>query len=245
MKIAVLSDVHSNLEALKACVARAVEAGAEAFVGLGDFVNYGADPGATLDTLMTLPRLIAVLGNHDQGMFLPPHWPLGSEVERAAAWTRERLSPRHVAFLESLPYAERAHGAIFAHASFNFPDDWPYIVAAKQARRCFKAVRERLLFLGHVHVPAMFVRSPQGDIEQIAVEPERVYRLEAQRRYLVNAGSVGQPRDGNRNACFVLYDDSAQTVSFERVAYDAAQAAAKIKAAGMHPFYADRLERGD
>lgn len=245
MKIAVLSDIHSNSEALSACVTNAFEAGAEAFVGLGDFVNYGADPVATLDALMALPDLIAVLGNHDEGMFLAPHWPRGSEIERAAAWTRARLSPRHIAFLKELPYAQRAHGAVFAHASFNFPDDWPYIVKPKQAKRCFKTVHDRLLFLGHVHVPSLFSQSPDGEIDEIIPEPEHVYALDAQRRYLINVGSVGQPRDGNNRACFVLYDSAVQTLSFRRVAYDFATTADKIRAAGLHPFYADRLKRGE
>ncbi len=244
MKVAVLSDIHSNLEALDACLAVASARGVAAYVCLGDLVNYGADPAATLDRIMQLPGLVAVLGNHDEAMFLPPRWPAGSEVEQAAAWTRQRLQPGHVSFLRDLAYVQHAHGAAFAHAAFDAPSQWEYVVTTRQAQRCFKVMRASLMFLGHVHVPCIFTERADGTLEELAPQAGQPYALAADRRYLVNAGSVGQPRDGNNAACFVIYDCAARSVCFERVHYAYASTAEKIRAAGLHPFYAERLASG-
>jgi diadenosine tetraphosphatase ApaH/serine/threonine PP2A family protein phosphatase len=244
VKVAVLSDIHSNLEALDACLAVATARGVGAFACLGDLVNYGADPAATLDRIMRLPGLIAVLGNHDEAMFLPPRWPVGSEVEHAAAWTRQRLQPEHVNFLRDLAYVQHAHGAAFAHAAFDAPSKWEYVVTSRQAQRSFKVMRASLLFFGHVHVPCIFTERADGGLEELDPEAGHTYPLAGDRRYLVNVGSVGQPRDGNNAACFVIYDSAARSVTFERVGYAHAAAAEKIRAAGLHPFYAERLASG-
>jgi diadenosine tetraphosphatase ApaH/serine/threonine PP2A family protein phosphatase len=244
MKIAVLSDIHSNLEALEACLAVAAQQGVTAYACLGDSVNYGADPVATLDRIMALPGLIAVLGNHDEAMFLAPRWSTSSKMEQSAAWTRRQLQPAHLEFLRDLPYVQRAHGAVFGHAALDFPPDWKYVMKPRHAKRCFKAVHGRLLFLGHVHVPRIFRQSSNGIVEEIEPESNRPYTLAAETRYLVNVGSVGQPRDGDNTACFVTYDDAAGELTFQRVPYDYARAAEKIRRAGLHPFYADRLALG-
>lgn len=244
MKVAVISDVHSNLEALDACYEEALRQSVEAFACLGDMVNYGPDPGATLDRIMSLPGLIAVLGNHDEAMFRDPMWSASSEVEQAAAWTRRQLRAEHLAFLRDLHYVQYAHGAAFAHAAFDFPDNWEYVVEPKQAKRAFSAVTARLMFYGHVHWPQIFVLTASGAVEVIDPLEDEEYRLREDCRYLVNVGSVGQPRDGINKACFVVYDNQARTICYRRVAYDHAATADKIIAAGIHPFFAERLSRG-
>jgi predicted phosphodiesterase len=244
VKIAVISDIHSNLEALEACRLEAQRDGVEAFVCLGDMVNYGPDPGPTLDRIMSLPGLIAVLGNHDEAMFREPMWSTSSEVEQAAAWTRSQLRPEHLAFLKDLHYVQHAHGAAFAHAAFDFPDNWEYVVNRQQARRAFNAVSARLMFFGHVHWPQIFVQTTDRDIELIDPLADERYPLSDGCRYLVNVGSVGQPRDGINTACFVVYDDQARSIYFRRAAYDYAATASKILATGLHPFFAERLARG-
>ena len=244
MKIAIISDVHSNLEALDACLAEARREGVEAFVCLGDMVNYGPDPGPALDRIMSLPGLIAVLGNHDEAMFRDPMWSASSEVEQAAAWTRKQLRPEHVTFLKDLHYVRYAHGAAFAHAAFDFPDNWEYVVESKQAKRAFSAISAELMFYGHVHWPQIFLRTVSGEIQIIDPVDGEAYPLREGCRYLVNVGSVGQPRDGINAACFVVYDDVARSISYRRAPYDHAATAAKILAAGLHPFFAERLARG-
>lgn len=244
VKLAVLSDIHSNIEALDACCAAAQQHGVNAFVCLGDSVNYGPDPAVTLDRIMALPGLIAVLGNHDEAMFRPAPWPESSEIEQAAAWTRRQLRAEHLDFLKDLPYRRHAHGAMFAHAAFDFPDNWDYVVTPKQARGCFRVVNARRLFLGHVHIPYVYSETPGGEIEEISFEVGRTLSLAADRRYLINVGSVGQPRDDINTACFLIYDVTGDAVTFVRVQYDLAETARKIIAAGLHPFYAERLAKG-
>ena len=244
MKVAVISDVHSNLEALEACLTEAMRQNVQAFVCLGDMVNYGPDPGATLDRIMSLPGLIAVLGNHDEAMFRDPMWSASSEVEQAAAWTRRQLRAEHLAFLRDLHYVQYAHGAAFAHAAFDFPDNWEYVVDRKQAKRAFSAVTAGVMFYGHVHWPQIFVLAASGAIEIIDPLEDEEYPLREDCRYLVNVGSVGQPRDGINRACFVIYDDRARSIFYRRVTYNHAATAEKILAAGIHPFFAERLARG-
>ncbi len=244
MKLAILSDIHSNIEALDACCTAAQQHGVDAYVCLGDSVNYGPDPAATLDRIMALPGLIAVLGNHDEAMFRPAPWPDSSEIEQAAAWTRRQLRPEHLEFLKDLPYRHHAHGVAFAHAAFDFPDNWEYVVKPKQARGCFRAIKARRLCIGHVHIPYIFCETPGGEIEEVTFEPGRAVTLAADRRYLINVGSVGQPRDDINTACFAIYDVDADAVTFVRAPYDYAETARKIIAAGLHPFYAERLAQG-
>ncbi len=244
MKIAVISDVHSNLEALDACREEALREGVEAFVCLGDMVNYGPDPVKTLDRIMSLPGLIAVLGNHDEAMFRTPMWSASSEVEQAAMWTRNQLRQDHLQFLKELHYVQHAHGAAFAHAAFDFPDNWEYVVNAKQAKRVFSTVSAQLMFFGHVHWPQIFMRTASGEIDAVEPLSGETYAMRDDCRYLVNVGSVGQPRDGINAACFVIFDQEARSVSFRRPSYDHVATAEKIRAAGLHPFFAERLARG-
>ena len=246
MKIAVLSDIHSNLEALQACCQRAREQGAERYACLGDTIGYGADPVATLDLLLSLPGLFSVLGNHDEGVIV-----YGKEavpnpyVQHTREWARKRLRPEHMEYLRSLPYARAENGVTYAHASARYPHDWEYLRDAPQVEACLQAARTPLVFIGHGHIPMLFSRDANGHVSEIVAEAGRPIELGSEHAYVVNAGSVGQPRDGNGAACFVIYDDSARSVTFQRVAYDHAAAAAKITAAGFHPFFAERLSRGD
>jgi len=244
LKLAIFSDIHSNIEALEACCAVAEQHGVDAYACLGDSVNYGPDPVATLDRILSLPGLIAVLGNHDQAMFQPPLWPANSELEQSAAWTRKRLHPEHLHFLKELPFMCEAHGATFTHASFDFPDNWEYVVSAKQAHNCFRAVPARRLFMGHVHVPLFFCETDDKSVVEMKVEAGRTYMLSKSQRYLANVGSVGQPRDGVNTASFAIYDNSTDSITFLRVPYDFAATARKIHDADLPALFAERLAKG-
>lgn len=245
MKIAVLSDIHSNLEALEACCRLARQQGVERFACLGDFVGYGADPVATLDLVLSLPGLIAVLGNHDESIIV-----FGKEavpnpfVRHTREWARRRLRPEHLEYLRSLPYVHAEKDVTYVHASARHPHDWEYLRNVRQAEACLRAARTSLVFIGHGHVPTIFCRGAGGVTTEMDAAEGAPLVLEPGNAYVVNVGSVGQPRDGNSAACFAIHDDNARTVTFHRVAYDHAAAAAKIRAAGFDPFFADRLSRG-
>jgi len=244
MRLAILSDVHGNLEALTVCCAHARAQGAQGFVCLGDFVGYGAEPEATLQLLRALPNFKAVRGNHDQALFVAPTPLAPPGVNAAIAWTRPRLSPESLAYLQSLPYLYRAGAATYAHASAHCPGEWDYLTQPGQIEDCLEAAGTPLTFIGHVHVPRVFYETPGGAIRELGPVHGLAVPLSAQARYVINVGSVGQPRDGNNATCYVLYDEEGAAVTFHRLAYDYFKTAAKIRAAGLNPFFAERLARG-
>ena len=149
MKIAILSDIHGNLEALTACRDRALAHGVEQFVCLGDCVGYGPDPAATMDLLMSLPGLIAVLGNHDEHVIVESG-PLPSpQVTQAVEWTRRQLRREHLEYLGALPYQRIENGVTYVHASAARPYAWEYLLDAGQVWECMQAAETSLVFIGH------------------------------------------------------------------------------------------------
>jgi diadenosine tetraphosphatase ApaH/serine/threonine PP2A family protein phosphatase len=244
MRVAVFSDVHSNLEALERCIAHAHTHGAERYACLGDMVGYGADPEGTLELLMALPGLIAVRGNHDESLFRDPGDGAPRGVREASAWTRTQLAAAQLEFLNRLPYVVREAASTYVHASAYEPTRWEYIRSAEQARRCLAAADSPLTFIGHVHETRVFYETAGGAIRDFTPASGEVIPLSPRSRYLINVGSVGQPRDGNAATGYVLYDEARAEVTFHRLAYDYESTARKIRAAGLSPLYAERLAWG-
>jgi diadenosine tetraphosphatase ApaH/serine/threonine PP2A family protein phosphatase len=245
MRIAVISDLHSNLEALTACRERAQLEGAERFVCLGDCVGYGPDPAPTLDLLLSLPNLKAVIGNHDESLLVSmPELPDSHEVHTTVAWTLSRLLPKHLDFFKSLPYSLVDDGVTYVHASAARAKAWEYVTTPAQAQECLEATETFLTFIGHVHVPMLFEEATPGAVHWREVKSQHPVTLLPRRRYLVNVGSVGQPRDGRADASFVLYDNAREQITFHRVPYEHARTAQKIRAAGLPPYFAERLATG-
>jgi predicted phosphodiesterase len=244
MKIAILSDIHSNLEALTACRERALAHGVEQFVCLGDFVGYGADPIATMDLLLSLPGLIAVLGNHDEHMVVEREsWP-SPQVKQAVDWTRKQLRREHLDYLGALPYLRIERGVTYAHATAAHPYDWDYLLDAEKAWQCMQAAETSLVFIGHVHIPALYRETRNDSAELVVPEEGKPFALNPSLRCVVNVGSVGQPRDDDNRASFVIYDEERNSVTYQRVSYDYSATGRKIMAAGLHSFFAERLESG-
>jgi len=253
---AILSDVHSNLEALERVCAHAQAAGAERYVCLGDNVGYGAEPGPTLDRLMALPGLVAVRGNHDEAVFQELGMEVNADIRASLDWTRARLTPAQRAFLAGLPLLLRELppddamagrlrlSVTFVHASAHRPAAWDYLRAPEQIHACLEDAGTQITFIGHVHVPRVFYEMPGSDTREFEPPDGVPIPLSPYRRYVINVGSVGQPRDGNSAACYVLYDDETAEITFHRLAYDYVTTAAKIRAAGLSPFFADRLAAG-
>lgn len=244
-RIAVLSDIHSNLEALEAVLAEVRAEAAHVYV-CGDLVGYGADPEAVLERVSGLPLLGMVAGNHDLaavGRF-PVGWfnPLAAAAIR---WTAERLTPEARETLRGLEPLERARDALLVHGSVVAPAE-EYLLPndAPAAGRSFEREGFRLCFFGHTHVPTVFERGDGGRVVARWVEGEPRVELREDRRYLLNPGSVGQPRDGDPRAAFLLFDTEARTVEWRRVPYDVATAQRKILAAGLPAPLADRLGEG-
>lgn len=238
--IAVISDVHGNLEALEATLEDAKRAGAERVVCLGDVVGYGADPNACVERIRESAER-TVLGNHDQAALQEN----GAEnfnaiAKQAIVWTREQLTPENLEVLRHLPVDFVEGEARFVHASPDHPLAWNYVLTVTEAMAAFDAFAEQICFIGHSHVPARILLA-DGEIDVVGV-PE--IHVEEGTRALVNVGSVGQPRDGDWRASYALWDPEKGRVSARRVAYDQGAASAKILAAGLPEILARRLALG-
>lgn len=245
MKLAILSDIHANLEALSACLAHARRQGADRFAYLGDLVGYGADPHACLDLIraQAAAGAIVVRGNHDDCALGGLCAEMNFAAREAVMWTRGVLNADERAFLAALPYALAQEGCLFVHASAHAPSAWEYIVGEAAAGRCLAATDAGIVFAGHVHQPLLYFSARQG-IGSFQPQPGIPVTLTAGRRWLALVGSVGQPRDGNAAAAYALLDLRRRQLGFFRVPYDWAGAAAKIRAAGLPAELAARLEQG-
>jgi diadenosine tetraphosphatase ApaH/serine/threonine PP2A family protein phosphatase len=245
MKLAILADIHANLEALNACLADAERRGAQAHAFLGDLVGYGADPHACLDIVRrhVAGGAIAVRGNHDDAALGGLCEELNFVAREAVVWTRAQLSAAERDFLADLPYVAEGHGCQFVHASADRPSAWEYVSAADAAARCLAAAAAPVVFAGHVHHPLLF-HSRRGGAVAFAPRGSAPITLSTGRRWLALTGSVGQPRDDNPAAAYLLYDTERRELNFLRVPYDWMTAATKIRAAGLPASLANRLEHG-
>jgi diadenosine tetraphosphatase ApaH/serine/threonine PP2A family protein phosphatase len=242
--IALLGDIHSNLQALEACLSHARGKGVDGFAFLGDYVGYGAQPGAVLDLIMALVEdgAPAVRGNHDD---------MGANFDRAmnptaasaANWTRDQLSATHRAFLDSLPYTATLPGAddvLLVHGGADQPEKWHYVTDGDTARRSLDACSARVVICGHVHTPAVYGAGTGRMAGHTPVDGIPI-PLMASRRWHVVLGSVGQPRDRNPAASYSIFDTVRHEITFQRVPYDVTKASAAIRAAGLPTGLADRL----
>jgi diadenosine tetraphosphatase ApaH/serine/threonine PP2A family protein phosphatase len=245
MRFLVLSDLHSNLEALQAVLAAAGSLGYDRALVLGDVVGYGADPNGVIEILRRLPGLVAIRGNHDKvAASLSEGEGFNETARLAALWTRTVLAPENLDFLAALPRGplEFASGKILCHGT---PlDEDQYLLEEGEARRCFDGLPFELCFFGHSHYPGAFILDGSRVVRQAATGGESIIDLEHGRRYLINPGSVGQPRDRDPRCGFAVYDDASGTVSIHRIAYPAVEARDKILQAGLPRWLGDRLLLG-
>lgn len=245
MRIALLSDIHSNLEALQACVAHAERRGAGQFAFLGDLVGYGADPCACLDLIMALTQrgAVAVRGNHDEAALGGLCADMNIPSRDAIYWTRRQLQPRHQDFLSGLPVSATLASALLVHASADRPAAWTYVSDERQAGRSLEATNARLVCCGHVHTQHLYYTAAAA-VKSHPPTADVAIPLSRQRRWLAIVGSAGQPRDGNPAAAYALLDTASAELRFFRVPYDHDAAARKIVAAGLPERLALRLIHG-
>lgn len=240
MRYAVLSDIHGNLEALQAVLDDAA-ARTDALLCLGDVVGYGPDPERCLDAVAA--RAVAMVGgNHEHAVAgrLSLDW-FNPYARAAAEWTSERLDDDQRGYLGDLPLVVEIADATIVHASPARPEEWHYLVEAEDGFEAFPAFTSRLCFVGHSHRPAVWSLGSSGP----EYAPGGIdVRLEAGRRYIVNVGSVGQPRDRDPRAAYVVWDIEARRIEGRRVAYDMSATRQKIVQAGLPTFLADRLRVG-
>jgi len=247
MKIAVLSDIHSNLEALLACLDHARYQGAEQFVFLGDLLGYGADPKACIEIIAPMVKAgaVAVLGNHDEAVLGGMCENLAFVARDAIYWTREQLGQPERDFIRALPMVARNGDAYYVHASADSPERWTYIDSGVAAAKCMQVSGSLLTFIGHVHHQTLYYTAGRGAAQVFIPVPGVAIPVSRQRQWLAIAGSVGQQRDGSPAAAYLLHDLQRESLTFFRVPYDCMSAAAKIRAAGLPERLARRLEKGN
>lgn len=244
MKTAILADIHSNIEALDACLVHARRAGAQRFVCLGDLVGYGADPVAVVRRIRALPGIVAVRGNHDEALFAGRSALSPGGVNEAIEWTRAQLRSADLSFLRGLPLEHREGDVLYVHASAAEPARWTYLRNREAAEQCLAATDARVVWVGHVHEARIYYTTPGGTIRELIPHASVSVPLSRRSRYVITAGSVGQPRDGHTTAAYVLHDEAAGTIHFQRVPYDYRATARKIMVAGLEPSFARRLAKG-
>jgi len=232
MKLALLSDIHGNFEALKTVLEDIDRHEPEDVVCLGDVVGYGANPSECLALVRERCSSI-ILGNHDEAAFNPDQAIYFNFHARVAIeWTYRALSDDDRAFLETLPISVTRHDVLCVHSTPRSPKEWEYIIDEIDAREAFRWFTEKFCCIGHSHVPGIYAEKRKSQ----PTDPD--YRA------LVNVGSVGQPRDQDPRASWCLLDTETAGITINRVGYDIDAAAAKIRRAGLPPQLADRLYKG-
>jgi diadenosine tetraphosphatase ApaH/serine/threonine PP2A family protein phosphatase len=245
VRLAIFADIHANRQAFSACLDAARSRGAERMVLLGDYVGYGADPEWSVDAVMSLvdAGAIAVLGNHDNAIGSASET-MNAEAQAAIEWTRGRLGPAQRRFLADLPLILDEDDRLYVHSEASNPARWRYVQSAADAARSMIATQAHVTFCGHIHRPGLYSRSSTAKMTSFVPVSEVPVQLLKGRQWLAVLGSVGQPRDGNPAACFVLFDTASCEITYCRVPYDVEAAAKRILGNGLPIWLAERLTIG-
>ncbi len=236
-RIGVFSDIHGNVHALDAVLGCLEDHGVDTMYCCGDIVGYGAHPNECCNRLRDR-KIPTVAGNHDHAALLKTNIAFFNDIAKAAVlWTKEALTEENTQFLSDLPLTLEEGDHFFTHASPIEPDEWNYVLTLGDARSCFEAFDQRFCYIGHSHQPFV-IEYYEGTIlcpssPEIPILPDR--------RYLINVGSVGQPRDRNPMACLVVVDLDEERIEFHRTPYDLEAAKQAIIATGLPPQLAERL----
>jgi predicted phosphodiesterase len=239
MRYALLADIHANWEALEVVLRDAKAQGCTHYACLGDVVGYNANPKECLDLVrgMGMP---CVKGNHDE--YCSTEDPLDGfnpQAAEAVMWTRQQLTSEDRQWLRELKYFRLVASFSIVHATLDGPQRWGYVFDKLLAAASFTYQNTSVCFFGHTHVPVTFIRDTMvrgGTYSKFKIEPGR--------KYFINVGSVGQPRDGIPKASYVVYDLDEATVELRRLDFDIAKTQAKIRAAGLPERLAERLALG-
>jgi diadenosine tetraphosphatase ApaH/serine/threonine PP2A family protein phosphatase len=245
VRLAIFADIHANRQAFMACLEAARTRGAERIILLGDYVGYGADPEWSVDAVMELvdAGALAVRGNHDQAIASGSET-MNAEAQAAIEWTRGRLGAAQRRFLADLPLTLVQDDRLHVHSEASNPARWRYVQGAADAARSMIATAAHVTFCGHIHRPALYSMSVTAKMTSFVPISGVPVRLLRGRQWLAVLGSVGQPRDGNPAACFVLFETSSCEITYCRVPYDVESAAKRIRDNGLPVWLADRLAVG-
>ncbi|HNB09529.1 MAG TPA: metallophosphoesterase family protein [bacterium] len=232
MRIAIISDIHGNIEALRQALDIIGELGTDEIVCLGDIVGYGPDPEPCVDLIRKHCKTV-IMGNHDNAVIdMSATENFNPVAKQAVWWTHQQLSPESLSFLQGLPYRNQRQDLLFVHASPMNPAKWTYLFTINDALPEFDAFQERICFVGHTHSPRVFCNSPHATA------------ITREFQFIINVGSVGQPRDGDARLSFGLFDTEKWDYKNIRSEYDVQTTARKTRERGLPVILAERLLRG-
>jgi len=239
MRFAIFGDIHANLHALEAVLSDARTQLCTHYVCMGDIVGYNANPRECLALVREL-ECPTVKGNHDeQASMIGEHETFNALAEEAIQWTRAQLSEDEKSWLRELRLQRQVRDFTIVHATLDTPHKWGYIFNQLDAATSFSYQHTTLCFIGHTHSPKAYVRD--GSVRSLPLD---ILPLQAGKKYLINVGSVGQPRDGDPRAAYAIYDTTSNEIELRRVDYDIPGAQAAIRAAGLPDKLAERLAVG-
>ena len=239
MRFAILSDLHANLEATEAVLADARERDCTDFVCLGDVVGYNANPHECVEIVQKLACPV-IMGNHDEQASLDESSrDFNALAEMAINWTRAQLTDADKAWLRELRLTQQVGDFTIVHATLDTPEEWGYVFNTLDAAASFAFQQTTVCFFGHTHVAGAFVRD--DGVKRVKVDE---LMIDETKKYFINTGSVGQPRDGDWRAAYCIYHVDKNLVEQRRVKYDVATAQQKIIKAGLPALLAERLKLG-
>jgi predicted phosphodiesterase len=241
MRYAIFADIHANLDALEVVLSACKKESVDRYLCAGDVVGYAAQPCECIEKIREY-GVTVVAGNHDWAavkLYSTEYFnPVAAE---ALLWTRGELSAAHCDFLVNLKLVFNNKDLTLVHGTLNYPEDFNYLTDAYLAQESFRILESSVCFVGHTHMPGVFVKEESGTIHYLR---ENSIKLDDSNSYIINVGSVGQPRDSNPQAVYCVYDTSKKEVKIRRVSYDISSASSKIILKGLPAFLGERLFKG-
>ncbi|MBN2424687.1 MAG: metallophosphoesterase family protein [Calditrichaceae bacterium] len=236
MKIAIFSDIHGNVEALRSALKYLDKHKIDNIYCLGDIVGYGPSPNECVEIVRDRCEMV-LMGNHDYAAIGLANIDYFNDYAKMSTyWTINHLTDENKDYLRSLPFSHQNDELVMVHSSPTNPSHWYYILSQQDAKIEMESFNQQLCFIGHSHVPVIFQKK--------LMFRKTKFKLEQNEKTIVNVGSVGQPRDGNPKLCFAIYDDENKTIEYIRLEYDVKKTYKKIVEAGLPIFLAERLLKG-
>jgi putative phosphoesterase len=236
MTVGILSDIHGNLEAFTRALEFLKEAEVDKIFCLGDIVGYGPNPNECVDLVKENCEVV-LMGNHDYAAIGLANIEYFNEYAKMSTyWTQDNLSSENIEYLKSLPFSYAHNKIHLVHASPKNPSNWDYVLSVSDSVKQLKEFDEQICFFGHSHVPIIF--------SNVNYFRNKDFLFQKNEKYLVNVGSVGQPRDGDPRSCLVVYDDENNKIEYIRLDYEIQKTYNKIINAGLPVFLAERLLKG-
>ena len=237
-KTAIFSDIHGNLEAFETVIEDARSQGVTNFACLGDIVGYGPDPAGCLAKVQEI-GCVCIKGNHDEDASNDRDlWNLSEVARDSLLWTRKRLTTSQKDWLAALPYQKRLGRNLLVHATLEEPENWQYVTNKFDAEVALSQQKAPICFFGHTHVPICYEANGLS-VQKVGKED---VKLKKDSRYLVNVGSVGQPRDGIPKACYVVLDSTSSKITFRRLDYNINNVVKELEQAGLSSDLGQRLK---